>query len=40
MNEEQTKKEKPCPDHWLLMPDDAPRHYRICEKCGWKEYSY
>jgi hypothetical protein len=30
------KKNKPCPDHFLVMPDGAKRYASVCNKCGWK----
>jgi hypothetical protein len=34
--DERHKKEKPCKDHFLLMPDEAQRNFNVCGKCGWK----
>lgn len=30
------KKQKPCKDHFLVLPDEAKRNFVACEKCGWK----
>ncbi len=30
------KKDKPCKDHFLLMPANAKRNFSVCSKCGYK----
>lgn len=32
------KKAKPCKDRYLLMPETAQCNFKVCERCGWKEY--
>jgi hypothetical protein len=31
------KKDKPCPDRFLVMPDESKVYSKVCKKCGWKE---
>jgi hypothetical protein len=30
------KEDKPCKEHFLLMPDESECFSSVCEKCGWK----